>query len=127
MLTTNQPRAAREPRRPTISRIRRGENPHKLRPSASRRRVAHRSSTDSAMSPLLVIAMRIIISRTHAARGRPDDPGLAAGRGLGNPRPMTAAIARLSVSLDDVRAAGARIAPYVHRTPVLTSRQLDAR
>ncbi|HEY8021591.1 MAG TPA: threonine/serine dehydratase, partial [Thermoanaerobaculia bacterium] len=31
----------------------------------------------------------------------------------------------LSVSLRDVRAARERIAPYVHRTPVLTSRQLD--
>jgi threonine dehydratase len=40
---------------------------------------------------------------------------------------MTAAAAQLSVSLDDVRAARERIAPYVHRTPVLTSRQVDAR
>ncbi len=40
---------------------------------------------------------------------------------------MTATLPRLSVSLEDVRAAQARIAPYVHRTPVLTSRQLDAR
>jgi threonine dehydratase len=30
------------------------------------------------------------------------------------------------VTLDDVRAAAARIAPYVHRTPVVTSRSLDA-
>jgi threonine dehydratase len=28
-------------------------------------------------------------------------------------------------TFDDVRAAGARIAPFVHRTPVLTSRSLD--
>jgi threonine dehydratase len=35
--------------------------------------------------------------------------------------------ADLSVSLADVRAARARIAPHVHRTPVLTSRRLDAR
>jgi threonine dehydratase len=40
---------------------------------------------------------------------------------------MTAAISQLSVSLADVRAARARIAPHVHRTPVLTSRQVDAR
>jgi threonine dehydratase len=33
----------------------------------------------------------------------------------------------LSVSLDDVRAARQRIAAHVHRTPVLTSRQLDDR
>jgi threo-3-hydroxy-L-aspartate ammonia-lyase len=32
----------------------------------------------------------------------------------------------LSVSLDDVRAAHERIRPYVHRTPVMTSRQVDA-
>jgi threo-3-hydroxy-L-aspartate ammonia-lyase len=30
-----------------------------------------------------------------------------------------------SLSFDDVRAARERIAPYVHRTPVLTSRQID--
>ena len=28
-------------------------------------------------------------------------------------------------SVDDVRAAAARIAPFAHRTPVLTSRSLD--
>src|SRR5437763_16270954 len=33
----------------------------------------------------------------------------------------------LSVTFDDVRAAHERIAPHVHRTPVLTSRRLDAR
>jgi threonine dehydratase len=33
----------------------------------------------------------------------------------------------LSVTLADVEAAGVRIRPYVHRTPVFTSRQLDAR
>src|SRR5215813_5967938 len=33
----------------------------------------------------------------------------------------------LSVSLDDVRAAHERIAQYVHRTPILRSRQLDER
>jgi threonine dehydratase len=38
---------------------------------------------------------------------------------------MTAAA--LSVSLADVRAARERIAAHVHRTPVLTSRQLDQR
>jgi threonine dehydratase len=32
----------------------------------------------------------------------------------------------LPVRLDDVRAAAARIAPHVHRTPVLTSRTADA-
>jgi threonine dehydratase len=31
------------------------------------------------------------------------------------------------ITLDDVRAARTRIAPHVHRTPVLTSRQLDER
>ena len=31
----------------------------------------------------------------------------------------------LPVTLDDVRAAARRIAPYVHRTPVVTSRSLD--
>jgi threo-3-hydroxy-L-aspartate ammonia-lyase len=31
------------------------------------------------------------------------------------------------LSIDDVRAARERIAPYVHRTPVLTSRQIDER
>jgi threonine dehydratase len=35
--------------------------------------------------------------------------------------------ASLSVTLDDVRAARERIAPWVHRTPVLTSRQIDER
>lgn len=35
------------------------------------------------------------------------------------------ALARLP-TLDDVRAAAARIAPYAHRTPVLTSRSFDA-
>ena len=30
-----------------------------------------------------------------------------------------------SCTLDDIRAAGARIEPYVHRTPVLSSRTLD--
>src|SRR6202521_43073 len=39
----------------------------------------------------------------------------------------TAAASRLSVSLADVRAARERIAGRVHRTPVFTSRQLDAR
>ena len=34
--------------------------------------------------------------------------------------------ASLPVSLGDVRAARERIAPYVHRTPVLTSRTVDA-
>ncbi|MBP7676597.1 MAG: pyridoxal-phosphate dependent enzyme, partial [Thermoanaerobaculia bacterium] len=33
---------------------------------------------------------------------------------------------RLPVCLDDVRAAAVRIAPHVHRTPVLTSRTADA-
>jgi len=33
----------------------------------------------------------------------------------------------LPVSLDDVRAAQQRIAQHVHRTPVLTSHQLDDR
>jgi len=33
----------------------------------------------------------------------------------------------LPITLDDVRAARLRIAPHVHRTPVLTSRQLDER
>lgn len=33
----------------------------------------------------------------------------------------------LSVAFEDVQAARERIAPYVHRTPVLTSRQLDER
>jgi threonine dehydratase len=33
----------------------------------------------------------------------------------------------LPVTLDDVRAAHRRIAPHVHRTPLLTSRQLDER
>ncbi len=32
-----------------------------------------------------------------------------------------------TLSIDDVRAARERIAPYVHRTPVLTSRQVDDR
>jgi threonine dehydratase len=40
---------------------------------------------------------------------------------------MTAATPTLSVSAADVRAARRRISPHVHRTPVLTSRQLDAR
>jgi threonine dehydratase len=34
---------------------------------------------------------------------------------------------RLTVTLEDVRAARERIAPYVHRTPVMTSRTLDGR
>ena len=34
---------------------------------------------------------------------------------------------RLTVTPADVKAAEARIAPYVHRTPVVTSRTLDAR
>jgi len=34
---------------------------------------------------------------------------------------------RLTVTPADVKAAAARIAPYVHRTPVVTSRTLDAR
>jgi threo-3-hydroxy-L-aspartate ammonia-lyase len=33
----------------------------------------------------------------------------------------------LSVALDDIRAARERIRPYVHRTPVLTSRLIDER
>lgn len=33
----------------------------------------------------------------------------------------------MPVTIDDVRTAGARIAPYVHRTPILTSRTVDAR
>ncbi len=32
----------------------------------------------------------------------------------------------LSVTFEDIQAARQRIAPYVHRTPVLTSRQIDA-
>ena len=35
--------------------------------------------------------------------------------------------ARLSVTLDDIRAARERVQPHVHRTPVLTSRQVDER
>ena len=31
------------------------------------------------------------------------------------------------ISLDDVRAAHERIRPYIHRTPVFTSRAIDAR
>ena len=31
-----------------------------------------------------------------------------------------------SVSLDEIRAAAARIAPYIHLTPMLTSRMLSA-
>ena len=30
-----------------------------------------------------------------------------------------------SVTIDDVRAAADRIGPFVHRTPVLTSRTID--
>lgn len=33
----------------------------------------------------------------------------------------------MPVTIDDVRTAGARIDPYVHRTPILTSRTVDAR
>ncbi len=36
-------------------------------------------------------------------------------------------VERLSVTPEDVRAAHERIAPYVHRTPVMTTRTLDAR
>ncbi len=36
-------------------------------------------------------------------------------------------MSHLSVTLDDIRAARDRIAPHVHRTPVLTSRQADER
>jgi len=39
-------------------------------------------------------------------------------------QPDTAAL--LPVSVDDIRAAAERIAPYVHRTPLLTSRSLSA-
>lgn len=35
--------------------------------------------------------------------------------------------AEIPIGLDDVRAAAERIAPYAHRTPVMTSRTLDAR
>jgi len=35
-------------------------------------------------------------------------------------------VTTLPVNLDDVKAAAARIAPHVHRTPVLTSRTADA-
>jgi threo-3-hydroxy-L-aspartate ammonia-lyase len=35
--------------------------------------------------------------------------------------------ASLSVTFEDVRAARGRISPYIHRTPVLTSRQIDER
>ena len=39
----------------------------------------------------------------------------------------TAAPARpeIPVGLDEIRAAAARLAPYIHRTPVMTSRTLD--
>lgn len=40
---------------------------------------------------------------------------------------MTAPSLSLSVSFEDVLAARERIAPHVHRTPVLTSRQIDQR
>src|SRR4051812_11359109 len=33
----------------------------------------------------------------------------------------------MSISLSDIRAAADRIAPYAHRTPVLTARSLDER
>lgn len=33
----------------------------------------------------------------------------------------------MSVSLDDIKSAARRIAPYIHRTPVLTSQSLDQR
>lgn len=39
---------------------------------------------------------------------------------------MTPSDERLPVRLEDVLAARSRIAPFVHRTPVLTSRSLDA-
>ena len=35
-------------------------------------------------------------------------------------------MSHLPVTFDDVRAAAARIAGHVHRTPVLTSRTADA-
>lgn len=38
---------------------------------------------------------------------------------------MRERVSELPVTLDDVRAAARRIAPYVHRTPVVTSRSLD--
>lgn len=38
-----------------------------------------------------------------------------------------APVERQPPDLDDVRAAAAPIAPHAHRTPVLTSRALDAR
>ena len=37
------------------------------------------------------------------------------------------AAATLSVGLDDIRAASARIAPHIHRTPLLTSRSISER
>src|SRR6185436_5861824 len=40
---------------------------------------------------------------------------------------MTPASPHLSVSLDDVMAARERIAPWVRRTPVLTSHAIDER
>lgn len=39
----------------------------------------------------------------------------------------TRAEERFAASLDDILAAASRIAPYAHRTPVLTSRSLDER
>jgi len=38
---------------------------------------------------------------------------------------VTVVADRFAATLDDVRAAAARIAPYAHRTPVFTSRTLD--
>jgi len=37
------------------------------------------------------------------------------------------AIAESIVGIDDIRAAAARIRPYIHRTPLLPSRSLSER
>ena len=39
----------------------------------------------------------------------------------------TAEPASIPIGLDEIQRAAERIAPYVHRTPVLTSQALDAR
>ncbi|HLH29421.1 MAG TPA: threonine/serine dehydratase, partial [Acidimicrobiales bacterium] len=42
-------------------------------------------------------------------------------------RPATQETAAIPIGHDDILAAAARIAPWVHRTPVMTSRTIDAR
>src|SRR4051812_22326972 len=80
---------------------------------ATRRRRHQRDGSSSRRAP-----MGAACSPSMLRRWLPRPPSLE--------NPMLHSGAMLDLSRDDFRAARARIAPHIKRTPLLTSRQLDS-